>query len=75
MGRQRCLPCARRGFLTGLKESEAIQRKKCEEIMHRKPVTVRGYVVTVFYAVGSACHPCYRTQSRFLPISSSVIFA
>ena len=33
MGRQRCLPCARRGFLTGWRESEAIQREKSEETL------------------------------------------
>jgi len=57
------------------REFEGIQKGKCEGITPGKSVTVCGYVITVFYAIGSVCQSCYRTQSRFLPISSSVIFA
>jgi len=39
MGCHRCLPCARRGFLTGCRKSEGIQREKNEE---KQPINKKG---------------------------------
>ncbi len=42
MGCQRCLPCARRGFLTGWRESEAIQTGKSIEKERKRYVFPAG---------------------------------
>ena len=66
MGRQRCLPCARRGFLTGWRESEAIQRRKREgkQPINKKGVEFNNALFAFLFALALK-----QTKSQLTPVA------